>query len=89
MLGEKIQNEWHWQFSVKKLQLWKWKQLNERYTNLFSKPCPQKGTHNNLKWVFQTIQFKLNLTCTKPQFAKKQTQKARCTRLIDVAFITS
>ena len=39
---------------------------------VFTKPCPQKGFMKTWKYVFQTFQFRLNLTAsgTKPQFAE-------------------
>jgi len=37
---------------------------------VFTKPCPQKGFMKTWKYVFQTFQFMLNLTGTKPQFAE-------------------
>ena len=37
---------------------------------VFTKPCPQKGFMKIWNYVFQTFQFRLNLTDTKPQFAE-------------------
>jgi len=37
---------------------------------VFTKPCPQKGFMKTWNHIFQTFQFRLNLTGTKPQFAE-------------------
>jgi len=37
---------------------------------VFTKPCPHKGFMKTWKYVFQTFQFRLNSTGTKPQFAE-------------------
>ena len=52
------------------LQQWKWMHWTNTEQLVFTKPYPQKGFMKTWNYVFQTFQFRLNLTGTKPQFAE-------------------